>query len=394
VKLAFLDVFCGLSGDMFLGALIDAGVSPNMLMAELRKIPLEGWTLQTQHVRKQGLRGLKVHIAVEPAPQAALNADEIIALIRQSNLQPQLIERAVNVIERIAQAEAHVHGVERHHVHFHELGGVDTILDVCGVLIGLELLGIEKLFCSALPMSHGYVETAHGRLPVPPPAVAYLLQGVPVYPLDVEGETVTPTGAALAVCLAEFGPCPPMTITATGMGAGMKDFPLPNLLRLFVGETSSAAATGWIELLEANVDDMSGEFFGFAMERIFAAGALDVWATPILMKKNRPAIMLSALAEPAKADSVAEAIFQHTTTLGVRRQLLQRDCLTREHIFVNTSYGPIRIKLGQRGEHLLTAAPEYEDCAAAALRHNVSLKKVYAAAQAAYIAAQESKKNA
>ncbi len=394
MRIAFLDVFCGLSGDMFLGALIDAGVSENILIAELRKIPLEGWTLQTQDVRKQSLRGRHVHIAVEPAPHTALNADEIVAIIRQSSLRPELIERAVHVIECLAQAEAHVHGVERHHVHFHELGGVDTILDVCGVVIGLDLLGIEKLFCSALPMSRGYVDTAHGRLPVPPPAVAYLLQGVPVYALDVEGETVTPTGAALVVSLADFAPCPPMTITATGIGAGTKDFPVPNLLRLFVGETSSAAAAGWIELLEANVDDMSGELFGFAMERIFAAGALDVWATPIFMKKNRPAFMLSAVAEPAKADVVAEAILKHTTTLGLRRQLLQRDCLTREHIFVHTSYGPIRIKLGKRGEHLLTAAPEYEDCAAAALQQNVSLKDVYAAAQAAYIAAQESKKNA
>jgi len=407
VKIAYLDVFCGLSGDMFLGALLDAGVDLAALVAELRKLPLEHWDLKAEPVLKSGLRGLKAEVIAEEhghehehghAHGHGMGADDIIAIIRGGTLRADLVERAVAVIDVITEAEAQVHGVGRKRVHFHELGGIDTIIDVCGAVIGLDLLGIEKLYCSPLPMSHGYVDTAHGRLPVPPPAVANLMQGVPTYPLDIEGETVTPTGAGLAVALAEFAERPPMRVTATGLGAGTKDFPIPNLLRLFVGETDEGA---WGErprspagdcgqsphadmvLLEANLDDMSGEFFGYAMEKLFAAGAVDVWATPIMMKKSRPATMLSALAGADTAEAVAEAILMHTTSFGVRRQIVQRDCLEREHVTVKTPYGEVRVKVGKRDGKVLTVAPEYEDCAAAADKAGVALKDVYGAAMVA-----------
>jgi pyridinium-3,5-bisthiocarboxylic acid mononucleotide nickel chelatase len=415
LRIAYLDVFCGLSGDMFLGALVDAGVSLDALVAELERLPLEGWEVTAQTVRKAGLRATKVDVEEHHHHhdhdhgrehhhrdhQHGMSADDIIAIMRAGSLRPDLVERAVGVVEVIAEAEAQAHGVPREQVHFHELGGLDTVIDVCGAVIGLDLLGIEKLYCSPLPVSHGYVDTAHGRLPVPPPAVANLLQGVPTYPLDIEGETVTPTGAAIAVALAEVGPRPAMTVMATGLGAGTKDFPIANLVRLFVGEAvegprfsrppeHSIAGMGPAEarplqmvLLEANLDDMSGEFFGYAMDKLFAAGAVDVWATPIFMKKNRPAMMLSALAHADQADAVGEAILMHTTSFGVRRQMVQRDCLDREHVTVATPYGPIRVKVGKRDGRVLTAAPEYEDCAAAANQAGVSLKDVYAAALAA-----------
>ena len=392
LRIGYLDVFCGLSGDMFLGALVDAGVNLDALTDELRKLPLEGWSLRAEEVHKSGLRGTKVHVEAAHAPHGhhhgrhhhhGKSADEVIAIVRGGSLRPELVERAVAVVELIAQAEAQAHGVAREQVHFHELGGIDTVMDVCGAVIGLDLLGIERLYCSPLPVSHGYVDTAHGRLPVPPPAVANLLQGVPTYPLDIEGETVTPTGAGLAVALAEFSERPLMTILATGVGAGTKDFPVPNLVRLFIGENDGPDTHGRMVLLEANLDDMSGEFFGYAMEKLFAAGAVDVWATPIFMKKNRPAMMLSALVPEDRAEAVADAILIHTTSFGVRRQSVGRTCLEREHVTAQTPYGPIRVKLGKRDGQLLTAAPEYEDCAAAADRAGVPLKDVYAAAMAA-----------
>ncbi len=421
MRIAYLDVFCGLSGDMFLGALVDAGADLAAIETALRGLPLHGWKLRAEEVRKSGLRGMKVHVEEEHhhhhhgddhdhhgrEHKHGMGADDVIAIIRAGNLRADLCDRAVAVVERIAAAEAQAHGVPREQVHFHELGGMDTVIDVCGAVIGLDLLGVEKLYCSPLPVSHGYVDTQHGRLPVPPPAVANLLQGVPTYPLDLEGETVTPTGAGLAVALAEVGERPAMTITATGLGAGTKDFPIPNLVRLFVGETDGDervpaslrdapeshiaercghAAEGKhaeMLLLETNLDDMSGEFFGYAMEKLFAAGAVDVWATPIFMKKNRPATMLSALVHEDRADAVAEAILMHTTSLGMRRQRVERDCLDREHVTVETPCGPIRVKLGKRDGKVLTAAPEYEDCAAAAEKAGVSLKAVYAAASAA-----------
>lgn len=397
MKIAYLDVFCGISGDMMLGALIDAGVEPEALLAELRKLPLEGWDLQVEQVRKAGLAGTKVtvvqtghhhHHGHEESGHHhhhhGKSADEVIAIIRGGSLASHLVARAVGVVERIALAEAKAHGVPREQVHFHELGGIDTVIDVVGAVAGLELLGVERLVCSPLPVTHGYVDTAHGRLPVPPPAVANLLEGAPTYPLDLEGETVTPTGAGLAVALAEFGGYPAMRVEKVALGAGYKDFAIPNLLRLIVGETEAADLPSLeVVLLETNLDDMTGELIAVAAEELFAAGAVDVWSTPIFMKKGRPATMLSALAPPAKAADVTTALLLHTSSLGVRTQTLRRQCLDRSHHEVETSYGPIRVKVGQWQGRVVTAAPEFGDCAAAAARAGVAVKLVYQAAAAA-----------
>lgn len=388
-----------------LGALIDAGVDPAALEAQLRQLPLHGWELRVEQVRKAGLAATMVSVVEDHHHHHhgddddhdhgqgrhhhhGKSADEVIAIIRGGTLTAGTVERAVAVVERIALAEAKAHGVDRSEVHFHELGGIDTVIDVVGAVVGLELLGIEKLYCSALPVGRGYVETAHGRLPVPPPAVVNLYEGVATYPLDVEGETVTPTGAGIAVTLAEVGHQPPMRITKVALGAGRKDFPIPNLLRLIVGETEETAdlPSHEVVLLEANLDDISGELIGYATEQLFAAGAVDVWTTPITMKKNRPATMLSALAAPERAASVTAALLAHTTSFGVRTQKLTRQCLDREHVTVETAYGPIRVKVGKLAGAVLTAAPEYGDCVAAAEGARVTLKVVYQAAVAAYAA--------
>lgn len=393
LKIAYLDVSCGISGDMMLGALVDAGVDAEALVAELRKLPVHGWDLQVEEVRKMGLRATKVNVVATDHHHHdddhhdhhhGMSADAVIEIIRGGSLQPPVVERAVSVVERIAQAEAQAHGVAREQVHFHELGGVDTVIDVVGAVIGLEMLGIEKLYCSPLPLAHGWVETAHGRLPVPPPAVVNLLPGVPTFALDVEGETVTPTGAGLAVTLADFSPRPSMTVAKTGLGAGNMDFAVPNVLRLMIGETEGDTPAATVVLIEANIDDMSPELFGYAMDRIFEAGAVDVWMTPIYMKKNRPATMLSALAPPEQAEAVAEALMLHTTSFGVRRSAWQRECLEREHVTVETPYGPVRVKVGKRDGAVVTAAPEHADCIEAAQRAGISLKTVYQAALAAY----------
>lgn len=384
---------------MMLGALLDAGVDVEQMKAELAKLPLHGWELQVQPVRKMGMAATMVSVVEAHGHHHhhdhdhgegrfhahGKSCDEVIEVIRGGTLDADVVERSVAVAERIGQAEAKAHGVPREQVHFHELGGIDTIIDVVGTVAGLKLLGIEKLYCSPLPVTHGYVDTLHGRLPVPPPAVANLYEGVPTYPLDVEGETVTPTGAGIAVVLAQVGAYPAMRVTKVALGAGHKDFPIPNLVRLIVGETDEAADLPACEvvLLEANLDDMSGELIGYATEQLFAAGAVDVWTTPIYMKKNRPATMLSALAPPEQAEAVTDAMLLHTTSFGVRSQRLMRQCLQREHVTVETAYGPVRVKVGKRDGRVLTAAPEYADCVAAAEKSGGTLKAVYQAANAA-----------
>lgn len=384
-----------------LGALVDAGVEVAQLKAELSKLPVHGWDLRVETARKSGLAATKVSVVEDHHQHGdhhdhdhedhhhhhhGKSADEVIAIIRGGTLESDVVERAVAVVERIALAEAKAHGVDRSEVHFHELGGIDTVIDVVGAVVGLKLLGIEKLYCSALPVGHGYVDTAHGRLPVPPPAVANLYEGVATYPLDVEGETVTPTGAGLAVTLAEVGQKPAMRISKVALGAGHKDFPIPNLLRMIIGETDGAADLPCHEvvLLEANLDDMSGELIGYATEQLFAVGAVDVWCTPIYMKKNRPATMLSALAAPDKAAAVADAMLLHTSSFGVRTQTLTRYCLDREHVTVETAYGSIRVKVGKRGGEAITASPEYGDCVTAAEQSGAKLKDVYQAALAKF----------
>lgn len=319
-------------------------------------------------------------------------------MIEASSLDPDVIAKSTGILWRIAEAEANIHDSVPEQVHFHELGGLDSIVDIVGAVVGFGILGVEQVVCSAIPLSHGFVDCAHGRLPVPAPATAELLRGVPTFPLDVHGETVTPTGAAIATGLATgFGAPPAMKIDAIGYGCGTKDFPgVPNVLRLLVGERTGpmpgieggegiwdAAVTDRINVIEANIDDMSPEWFGPAMDKLFAAGAADVWMTPIYMKKGRPGVQLSAVAGPDVVEAVAQAMIRHTTTFGVRISQWERRCLPREKLTVQTPYGPVSVKVGRIGEQVVTASPEYSDCVAAAEGLGVPLKDVYAAAQCA-----------
>ncbi len=386
MKVVHLDCFAGIAGDMLLGALIDAGASADDVRAGLAALPIRGWELRAEATRRGSIAATKVEIVGEEGAHLphGLSYHELSDAIRAGGLSERCTEQALAVLRALAEAEARVHGKPVAEVHFHEVGGIDTLVDIAGAVVALELLGAERVTCAPIPLSHGFVDCAHGRLPVPPPAVAALVQGVPTVPLDLEGETVTPTGAALAVTLAEsFGPTPPMVVRAVGYGAGSREWPaVPNVLRVFVGEAQGKPAAEATEVIlwEANIDDMPAEHFAPAMAQCFEAGALDVWLTPIQMKKNRPATMLSALAAPDCAEAVANAIFDHTTTFGLRRAVLSRQCLPRRHETVETPYGPIRVKIATTPSGAETAAPEYDDCLAAAESHGVPLREVYAAA--------------
>jgi uncharacterized protein (TIGR00299 family) protein len=407
---AYLDLFTGLSGDMFLGLLADAGCPLEVMQAALADLPL---ALSAESVTRGGLRGTLVRVTgPEDGPDHRSYLD-LAGIVSALPLEPPLRARAQAVLLRLAQAEAAVHGVPVDQVHFHELGGLDTIADIVGAVTGLVHLGIDRLTCSPIPLSHGFIDTAHGRLPVPPPAVMELIKGAQTRPVDLDGETVTPTGAALALTLsAEQGPPPPMTIRTVAYGAGRKNFPeAPNLVRLLIGEPlprrsrravdlalpvpspggrgagvrlravhSRLLPTDDLLLLETNLDDMNPELQPALLAALFAAGAVDAWLTPIIMKKGRPALLVTALAPPASAEAVTAALLEHSTTFGVRLLPCARRCLQREMRSVETPWGPVAVKVGFLQDRIVTASPEYEDCARLAAEHGLPVKRVYAAA--------------
>ena len=396
MRVGYLDIAVGISGDMTLGALVDAGVELAELREQLCGLPITDWEIIAEKVSKAGIEATKVTVTTtasdEPADHHAhgqhASYPELRDMIAGADLSPDVVNSSLKVLDSIAQAEAKVHGVSLAEVHFHELAGIDTLIDIVGSVLGLRMLGIEKLYCSALPVSHGFVDTAHGRLPVPPPAVAELLKGYPTVPVDINEETVTPTGAAIATGLCEqVGTFPPMIVEEIGYGAGSKEFTQrPNVLRLWVGQSAvgrQSLIVDEVVTIEANIDDMSPELHPHVVAQIFAAGALDVWLTPIQMKKGRPAVKISALATPADAEAVAGAILRESTTFGVRLTHSQRRCLNRETITVTTRFGQLSVKVGYLDGQVATIAPEYEDCLNAAEEHGAPVKAVYSAALAA-----------
>ena len=396
MRIGYLDIAVGISGDMTLGALVDAGVELSGLRQQLRGLPMTDWEITAEKVSKAGIQATKVTVTTTRSDGATdhhphgqhASYTELRDVIAGANLPPDVVNSSLQVLDSVAQAEADVHGVSLDEVHFHELAGIDTLIDIVGSVIGLGMLGVEKLYCSALPVSHGFVDTAHGRLPVPPPAVAELLKGYPTVPVDINEETVTPTGAALATSLCEqVGMFPPMTVEQVGYGAGSKDFPgRPNVLRLWVGQSAGGGKSLSIDevvTIEANIDDMSPELHPHIVDQLFAAGALDVWLTPIQMKKGRLAVKISALATAADAEAVAGAILRESTTFGVRLTHSERRCLPRETVTVTTRFGELSVKVGYLDGRVVTVAPEYEDCLDAAHKHGVPVKAVYSAALAA-----------
>lgn len=383
MKLAYFDCIAGASGDMLLGALLDAGLPEATLRERLALLNLPGFELRCRRVTKNGFSATKAEVLVaDDVP--ARHLPEIEAVVLSSHLPDMIKEKAVAIFRRLGQVEAGIHGLPLEQVHLHELGGLDTIVDVVGVLAGLEALGIEQVVVSPLPLGRGFVRGAHGPIPLPAPATVALLQGVPVSGSEIDKELVTPTGAALLTSLAaSFGPIPAMTLTSVGYGAGGRDLPIPNVLRVLIGQSAAtgSAAVETLTMLETNIDDLNPEIYDYALARLFQAGALDVFLSPIQMKKNRPATLLRVLCRPEQADTLMGLLFAETSTLGVRQHMVQRHSLARTGHTVETVYGSVRVKLAAWGEGQVKAAPEYEDCRRLAETHRVPLREVYHAAE-------------
>ena len=393
MRQAYLDCFSGISGDMFVGALLDLGLPLERLFTELGKIPLGFYEFKRTRAVRGNVVGTRIEIRI-PAKQPSRKLGDIADLIGHSTLSPSVKQHVMEVFNRLAEAEGKLHNKPPAEVHFHEIGAVDSILDIVGTCAGLELLEISALTCSPVNVGGGRVRAAHGSLPVPAPAALELLKGVPIFSSGVEGELVTPTGAALITTLAAgFGPIPAMKVERIGYGAGAREIPgQPNLARLFLGPSTEpvtaqpgAAGNEVVSVIEANVDDMSPQLYGFFVDQALAAGALDVTCAPIQMKKNRPGVLVSVLCTPETSDALAQLLFEQTTTIGARIYEARRKVLERELLSVETPYGTVKVKVAKREGKVLNVAPEYDDCQRLAMEKGVPLKQVMMAAQAAYL---------
>ena len=386
-RIAYFDCFSGASGDMLLGCLLDAGLALDELRGALAGLPLGGYEVLAEPEERQSIRGTRATVRCSEGQQPHRHLGDILALIEASSLPAPVKERAGAVFRRLARAEAHVHGTTPEEVHFHEVGAVDSIVDIVGVVAGLHLLGVEAVYASSLPLGGGTVKVAHGELPVPAPATLQVLAEaqVPTQPHPAQVELLTPTGAALLAELARFEQ-PAMAVEAVGYGFGSRRVPPLNAVRVWLGRALEPAACqeDQVVLLEANLDDAPGQMLGYAQERLLGAGALDAWFTPIYMKKNRPGVLLSALALPAQAAELAEIMLRETTTLGVRWQRLGRYVAGRAVETVETPWGAVRVKVKRLADRPVSAAPEYEDCARLAREAGVPWQAVHAAAEKAW----------
>ncbi|MEA2283901.1 MAG: pyridinium-3,5-bisthiocarboxylic acid mononucleotide nickel chelatase [Solirubrobacteraceae bacterium] len=395
MKTLYFDCFAGASGDMILGALVSAGVDPLALTAQLDQLGVSGWRIDFEKVDRSGISSTYARVHTEHE-HAHRHLKDILKIINDSRLTDGVKTRAARIFSLLAEAEARAHNQSIDKIHFHEVGALDAIIDVCGAAIGFELLGIERFISSALRVGAGMIEMAHGRFPIPPPAVAELLQGKPIYSGEIEGEFVTPTGAAIISAVCEsFGSLPPIKIEATGYGAGSRDHPkFPNALRILVGETEAASAPGdeTLLMIETNIDDTSPQVVGYVLDRALEMGALDCFLTHTQMKKNRPGLLVSILCGPADREMFLEMLFAETTTIGARSYEVTRRALARETVRVETQFGPIDVKVAYpKGDSAevnggaVNAMPEFEQCRAAATAASVPLQKVQEAARAAYL---------
>lgn len=413
---------------MFIGALLDCGLDFNYLKNELARLGVEGYELSLRRVDQSGIDAVKFDVHLpdgqadqprEHLPEHAPEADhhvhhhphaheheshhhaetspahqhghrslsEIRQIINAATLNAHVKERALAIFQRLGEAEAKVHGLDLDQVHFHEVGALDSIIDIVGACIGLAALQIDRIVAAPLHVGSGTFTCAHGTYPVPGPATTELLRGVPIYSGEIKGELVTPTGAAIVSTLAaEYGPLPLMRVERIGYGSGTRRYRrFPNVLRAMIGEPEADATPVTVAVIEANIDDLNAQVFGYLMEQVLAAGALDVFYTPVQMKKNRPGVLLTLLCEPADRARMTELIFRETTTLGVRWREERREILRREQVAVETRYGTIRVKVGQAADgRVVNCAPEFEDCRAAAETHKVAVREVQLAALLAY----------
>jgi len=380
MKLAYFDCFSGISGDMTLGALVDTGVSLEHLREQLRGLEVPGWEIASEKVWKNGMSSTYVRVKTEDQTKhRSLTA--ILEILQRSKLSSRVREQAAAIFRNLGEAEATVHDVPIEKIHFHEVGAVDAIVDIVGACIGFETLGIEKFGCSPLNVGGGTARMAHGVLPVPAPATARLLQGRPTYSNGVQKELVTPTGAAIVATLCtDFGPQPPMTVSAIGYGAGAADLEgQPNVLRIMVGESVEKTVAGFdeeISVIEVNLDDMNPQIYGYFQEKALFAGALDVYTTPVQMKKNRPGILLTLLCRPQDTAKLMDLVFSETTTFGARTYRAQRRTLPRESVKVHTQFGDVRVKISRVNGHIRHASPEFEDCKKLAEEKHVPLQQV------------------
>lgn len=389
---------------MTLGALIDAGADFDTLKKELEKLGITEFELSAEKVVRRGISATDVSVHVHHHGEHhhcehhhGRSYSQIKQIIEQSNLSENVKSKSTAIFTKLGEAEAKIHDKDIDEIHFHEVGAVDSIVDIVGACICIDLLGIEKIYSSQIPTFTGMVDMAHGKFPLPAPATLEILKGIPWRTLGIEGEIVTPTGAAILATLAEsFAPMPQMVTDTTGYGAGKKDFGLPNVLRVMIGELETTSKEkhsecGEVVVIETNIDDVSPQIYEVVMERLFAAGALDVYMTPIQMKKNRPATLLSVLCKPTAVKKMSVILFEETSTIGVRIDTRKRMCLPREIITVDTAFGPIRIKVARRSGEVVNIQPEYEDCKAAAAKSNLPVKRVRDAAIVEFYAKMVSK---
>jgi uncharacterized protein (TIGR00299 family) protein len=378
MKIAYFDCFSGASGDMILGSLIDAGLSPQRLSEELKKVSMPGVRLNVRKVVKGGISATRVVVGGRKEERSHRNLNEMVKILERSHLDSEVKKKSIEVFQRIASVEAKIHRKRKEDIHFHEVGGLDSIVDIVGSIWGLRQLGIDDLYISKVNVGTGFVKCEHGILPVPAPATLALMKGKPIYSSGVETELLTPTGAALLTSLgSHFGQMPPMVVEKIGHGAGRDDLPHPNILRLMIGTPAGNSGQERVTVVETNVDDMNPQFYEYVMERLLEMEVQDVYLTPILMKKNRPATLLTVICPSERLPSITEFLLKETTTLGLRWHEEERSRADREILTLQTKHGEIRFKLARWEGRMVNLSPEYEDCKRMALKKRVPLKVVF-----------------
>ncbi len=387
MKIAYFDCFAGAGGDMIVAAMLDAGLNAEFLKAQLATLGLKKLDIKLTKTSRAGLQAM-AFVPVAGEQQQHRNLEQITEIISQSKISEQAKKTAITIFTKLAQAEAAVHNKDPRDICFHEVGAIDSIVDIVSASIGLEALGVEKVYCSTLSVGGGTVKCAHGLLPVPAPATAELLKEIPIIGGPIQAELLTPTAAAILTTIVEkFCPLPAMKIETIGYGAGsLQSEDFPNVLRLILGQTATPGLENAdsVCLLETNIDDISGELLGFITENLFESGALDVFTTPIYMKHNRPAVRICVICKIEDVQRLERVLFEQGLTFGIRKQILQRSKLARDFVTVTTGFGEIKIKTGSLGGKVVNAKPEFSDCRLAAKKHNVSVKTVLDAAISAY----------
>jgi len=380
MRIAYLDCFSGISGDMFVGSLLDAGLPFGQLERTLSGLKLSGYEISATPEERNHVFGTRFSVTLQEADQAARHLDDVTEILNNSDLPLPVIQKSIQIFENLAKIEGDIHHISPKKVHFHEVGAIDSIVDIVATVAGINLLGIERVFASRIPVGSGIITSAHGKIPVPSPATIALLKGIPIYSSGQDVEMVTPTGAALISSLcSSFGPMPPITVEHVGYGVGSRTLvDRPNLLRILIGSDTDKECMETVTVLEANLDDMSPELSGYLMESLFEAGARDVSFCPVHMKKNRPGIQLQVIGQPEDRERLTAIIFKESTTLGVRYSYGQRVVLRRETVVVDSPWGKMNVKkvINQDGRAVLL--PEYEECKRIARKNNLALRDVYA----------------